>query len=153
MSLCTWVSTVRYMTAEIISTIERRRNWPTAEKLRIIEEALAPGASIAAVADRNGVCRSLLYTWLRLARTGKMPGISINSPPSASFVPVRIDPPEPSPARRETDADARTAPSPPARGRRRCQVEITLANGRVIKAEEGIDPTVLAELVAVLDGG
>ena len=141
------------MTAEIISTIERRRNWPTSEKLRIMEEALAPGASIAAVADRNGVCRSLLYTWLRLARTGKMPWISINSPPTASFVPVRIEAPEASPARHEPDADAPAVPRPPARGRRRCQVEITLPNGRVIKVEEGIDPTVLSGLITVLDGG
>lgn len=54
------------MVAEIISTVERRRNWPTEVKLRIIEEALAPGASIAAVADRYGVGRSRLYVWLRL---------------------------------------------------------------------------------------
>lgn len=141
------------MTAEIISTIERRRSWPTAEKLRIMEEALAPEASIAAVADRNGVCRSLLYTWLRLARSGKMPGLSTNSLPTASFVPVRIEPLEASPARQEPDAGPPAAPHRPARGRRRCQVELTLANGRVIKAEEGIDPTVLAGLVAVLDGG
>jgi transposase-like protein len=65
------------MAGEIISTVERRRNWSTEVKLRIMDEALAPGASIAAVADRNGVCRSLLYTWLRLARDDKMPGISI----------------------------------------------------------------------------
>ena len=56
------------MAAEIISTVERRRNWRTEVKLRIMEEAVAPGACIAAVADRNGVCRSLLYSWLRLAR-------------------------------------------------------------------------------------
>src|SRR2546423_594472 len=85
------------MAAEIISTIERRRRWPTEEKLRIMDEALAPGASIAAVADRNGVCRSQLYTWLRLARDGQLPGISITPPPAHSFVPVRIEPPEKTP--------------------------------------------------------
>jgi transposase len=46
------------MAAEIISTVERRRRWPGEEKLRIMSEALAPGATVAAVADRNGVCRS-----------------------------------------------------------------------------------------------
>jgi transposase-like protein len=50
---------------EIISVVERRRHWPADEKLRIMEEALAPGAVIASVADRNGVCPPLLYTWLR----------------------------------------------------------------------------------------
>lgn len=141
------------MAAEIISTIERRRSWPTAEKLRIMEEALTPGASIAAIADRNGVCRSLLYTWLRLARAGKMPGISISSPSSASFVPVRIEPPstQPSPARQEPSTDPPAAPRPRVRGRRECQVEITLTNGRVIKVDACIDPAVLAGLVAALD--
>lgn len=141
------------MTAEIISTIERRRNWPTAEKLRIMEEALAPGASIAAVADRNGLCRSLLYTWLRLARSGKMPGISLNTPATASFVPVRIEAPESSPAHDDPNADAPAPSRLPARRRRQCHVEITLTNGRVIKVAEGIDPAVLASLVAALDGG
>ena len=47
------------MTREVIATVERRRHWSDEEKLRIMSEALAPG-SVAAVADRNGVCRSLL---------------------------------------------------------------------------------------------
>ena len=80
------------MVAEIISTVERRRRWPDDEKLRILSEALVPGATAAAVADRNGVCRSLLYTWLRLAREGKLAGISMTRPPVGVFVPVRIEP-------------------------------------------------------------
>ena len=80
------------MAAEIISTVERRRHWPDEEKLRIMSEALAPGATVAAVADRNGVCRSLVYLWLRLARSGRLPGISLADPPATSFVPVRIEP-------------------------------------------------------------
>src|SRR5688572_20935304 len=62
------------MAAEIISTVERRRHWPDEEKLRIMAEALAPGSTVAAVADRNGVCRSLVYLWLRLVRTGRCRG-------------------------------------------------------------------------------
>ena len=86
------------MAAEIISTVERRRHWPDEEKLRILSEALAPGATVAAVADGNGVCRSLVYLWLRLARAGQLPGIALADPPrqptqGTSFVPVRIEPP------------------------------------------------------------
>jgi transposase len=147
------------MAAEIISTVERRRNWSTEVKLRIMDEALAPGASIAAVADRSGVCRSLLYAWLRLARDGKMPGISITPQPAASFVPVRI---EPSAKRLPSSSPAPvSAPSPepdagpraPSRGRRSALVEIALTNGRVIKVDEYIDPATLVLLVAALDGG
>jgi hypothetical protein len=62
------------MAAEIISTVGRRPHWPDEEKLRILSEALAPGVAVAAVADRNGVCRSLVYLWLRVARVGRLPG-------------------------------------------------------------------------------
>jgi transposase len=142
------------MAAEIISTVERRRLWPDEEKRRILSEALAPGVTIAAVADRNGVCRSLLYTWLRLAREGRLPGVSIAKPLAPTFVPVRIDPrvssqpPEPAPARLMQEV------RPPVSSRRRTSVvEITLGNGRSLKAEDSIDPVTLARLVSALDGG
>jgi transposase len=142
------------MPAEIISTVERRRRWPSEEKLRIMSEALEPGAVVAAVADRNDVCRSQLYTWLRLARNDRLPGISITPQPLKSFVPVRIAPPA-----RPTPAD-RQPPSPPAPDmrpvssrRRMSVVEVVLSNGRMLKVDESIDPVAFARLVAVLDGG
>jgi transposase len=142
------------MATEIISTVERRRNWPPEVKLQIIEEALAPGTSIAAVADRNGVCRSLLYTWLRLVRDDKMRGISIAPQATTSFVPIRIEPPANAPAlAARATGDPPTAPRAPSRGRRPAQVEIALTNGRVIKVDEYIDPAALAQLVTALDGG
>ena len=62
----------------IISTVERRRWWTAEEKLQILDEALFAGATIAAVADRPGVSRGLLYHWLRLVREGRLPGIAMN---------------------------------------------------------------------------
>ena len=143
------------MVSEIISTVERRRGWPTEVKLRIMDEALTPGASIAAVADRNGVCRSLLYTWLRLARDGKLAGISLTRQPAAVFVPVRIEPPAKAPSPpAQPDVDSPTPPRAPSRGRQPASlVEIALTNGRVIKVNESIDPSALARLVAALDRG
>ena len=141
------------MSAEIISTVERRRPWPDEEKRRILSEALAQGATIAAVADRNGVCRSLLYSWLRLARDGRLPGVSIAKPPAPTFVPVRIDPransqpPEPAPLM------AREVRPPASSRRRTSMVEITLGNGRSLKVEDSIDPVTLARLAAALEGG
>lgn len=143
------------MGSEIVSTVERRRRWSLDEKVRIMSEALEPGASMAAVADRNGVCRSLLYTWLRLAREDRLPGLSLAPPPQAgTFVPVRIAPaasgvperPAPSPAP-SPPPDAKPAPS----RRRAATIEITLANGRVMKVDEGIDATTLGRIVAALD--
>jgi transposase len=142
------------MAAEIISRVERRRRWTAEDKLRIMSEALEPGAVLAAVADRNGVCRSQLYTWLRLARDDRLPGISMTPQPAAAFVPVRIGP-----LATSVSADGRP-PSPPPDARptpvsrrRTSVVEVVLGNGRALKVEESIDPVALARLVEALDGG
>jgi transposase len=142
------------MAAEIISRIERRRRWAAEDKLRIMSEALEPGAVVAAVADRNGVCRSQLYTWLRLARDDRLPGISMTPQPATTFVPVRIGP-----LTTSVSADGRPpSPPPDARttpvSRRRTNVvEVVLGNGRTLKVDDSIDPVALARLVEALDGG
>ena len=79
---------------DIVQVVERRRKWPAEAKARIMEEALAPGATIASVADRHGVSRSQVYGWLRKARAGKLPGISMASAACAAFVPVKVEEPE-----------------------------------------------------------
>ena len=65
---------------ELITGPERRRRWPEAERLRILEAALAPGAVVADVARQYDVCTSLIYKWRREAR-GERP---------AAFMPVTL---------------------------------------------------------------
>ena len=128
------------MVGEIISRVERRRRWSPEEKVKILTEALAPGATVSAVADRNGISRSQLYAWMRLARDGRIPGISLNGPRKQLFAPVRIE------------AAAPDIAAPAAHPQRRPGViEIALTNGRIIWVEEGIEPGRLARLVAALD--
>ena len=55
---------------EIITDGGRRRRWPAAEKLRIVEETLYEGESISSVARRNGVAPNLLYRWRKLMLEG-----------------------------------------------------------------------------------
>src|SRR5262245_34524325 len=99
-SVDTCVRIPRDMVGEIISRGERRRKWSAEEKIKMLTEALEPGATVSAVADRNGISRSQLYAWMRLARDGSIPGISLNGPQKPQFVPVRIEaaPPLPAPA-------------------------------------------------------
>jgi transposase len=156
------------MGSEIIEVVERRRQWPVEVRLKILNEVLQPGASVAAVADRHGVARGLVYQWLRQVREGRMPGLSLKPEAATSFAAVRVAPqaretppggsrqatavveppslpsslPPPDPAR-QTAAPAR---------RRSSAIEIRLGNGRVIKVDEGIEPDALARLLAVLDG-
>ena len=47
-----------------------RRRWTTAEKLRIVEESLAPAASVVEVARRHDIHPNLLTVWRRQARAG-----------------------------------------------------------------------------------
>ena len=57
-------------TVTVLSGPERRRRWTTAQKLQIVEESWAPGASVVEVARRHDVHRNLVTVWRRQARTG-----------------------------------------------------------------------------------
>ncbi len=132
----------------MIEIVERRRRWSTEEKLKVLMDALAPGASVSAVADRHGVSRNLVYTWLRLARKGRIPGLSITDHAAPFFASVRV----------ASDAAVSPAPLLPAPKlaaprKRPGIVEIVLTNGRLVKVEEGIDVEVLARIITALDGG
>jgi len=49
---------------------ERRRTRSLDERKRIVEEALAPGASVASVARRHGLNANLVFKWIRRSREG-----------------------------------------------------------------------------------
>ncbi|WP_083843122.1 transposase [Bradyrhizobium sp. WSM471] len=57
------------MRIELLGGLDRRRRWSQDDKARIVEETLAPGAKVVAVARRNRVAASLVFTWRRQART------------------------------------------------------------------------------------
>ncbi|MBM3553356.1 MAG: transposase [Alphaproteobacteria bacterium] len=59
---------------------ERRRRWSDEEKSQAVEESLAPGAVVSAVARRRGLTPQQLFSWRR-------------DPPIAVYVyaPIRID--------------------------------------------------------------
>lgn len=48
-----------------------RRVWSAEQKRRILEEAMAPGASVAEVARRHELNAHLLFKWLRRAGHGR----------------------------------------------------------------------------------
>lgn len=45
----------------------QRRRWPVEAKTRILEEALAPGVNVSAVARAHGVSPQQLFAWRRKA--------------------------------------------------------------------------------------
>lgn len=60
--------------------VERRRRWTGDEKARMVEETYAPGATVSAVARRNGVSPSLLFRWRGLAQQGSLTSVRADEP-------------------------------------------------------------------------
>ena len=134
---------------EIISTVARRRRWTPEEKVAILDEAFRTGNSVAATSDRRGVSRALIYLWRRQAREGRIPGVGMAETGMPAFVPVHVaaitDQSACVPSTRKARAPRERRPA----GR----IEVALANGRVVKVDDSIDPAALARLVTALDGG
>ena len=55
---------------EVITAIQRRRRWSADERVRMVEETYAPGASVSSVARQHGVNPNQLFSWRRLAAAG-----------------------------------------------------------------------------------
>jgi transposase-like protein len=125
---------------------ETSRRRTDAERLAIVTEAFEDGSCVSEVAERRGVSTASIYLWRRQLRGAtsvdacKTPGRrsppSAHSPSPVTLVPVRIAPvvEAPVPMRAE-------------------QIEIALANGRILRVCEGIDPMRLARLVSALESG
>jgi transposase len=126
-------------TVEIIGGRERRRRWSVEQKLRIVGETHEPGACVRAVAARHDVYPSLLHSWRRQVREGRL---GTNEAPS--FVPVRLT---------EAPASTAGAASPPVTERGGADtIEITLADGTAIKVGHDVSLAVLRRVVTALRG-
>ena len=60
---------------EVITSVQRRCRWPTAEKIRLVEETMQPGMSVSYVARRAGVAPSLLLNWRRRMLEGGLQAV------------------------------------------------------------------------------
>src|SRR3954447_13324262 len=50
---------------DVITSVQRRRRWSAAEKVRLVEEAMQPGMRVSFVARRAGIAPSQLFAWKR----------------------------------------------------------------------------------------
>jgi transposase len=60
---------------EVITSVQRRGRWPTAEKIRLVEETMQSGMSVSYVARRAGVAPSLLFNWRRRMLEGGLQAV------------------------------------------------------------------------------
>jgi len=65
---------------------ERRRRWSYDEKVRLVDETLQAGETVCGVARRDGLAQSLLLTWRRQARAGRLGGQEA----APALIPVEI---------------------------------------------------------------
>jgi transposase len=111
---------------------ERRRRWTTSEKLRLVEESFAPGASVAEVARRHEVHPNQLHGWRKEA---------ITLGPQACFAAVEI-----------ADQVALPAPAVIPEAPPSLIIEVVLRNGRLGRFPERIGARRAARLADALDG-
>ncbi len=139
-----------YATAEVLGRVERRRRFSVEQKLAVLTEATAPGASMSEVARRYGLLPAQVYKWRRLAELGVIgvPGAS----ELPSFVAVEIarevrSLPAP------VSAEKPTAGAGASRRRRRKKaglIEIELAGGRRVRVDRDVDAAALERVLDVL---
>jgi transposase-like protein len=123
-----------------------RRNFRLSDKKRIVAEALAPGASISAVARRYGIDKPLLFRWKR----------ELAAPaPDPVFLPVTVsDAPEPADA--SSPAPLISMPQPVAAPviveRSPQEIEVELKGGRRMRFARDTDPGTVRAMVEMLEG-
>jgi transposase len=110
---------------EVITSVQRRRRWSTAEKERLVAASLEPGAGVSAVAREAGIHPSQLYGWRR----------QLCRQPQAT----------------STFAAVQVAAEPMAAGMSASgTIDIEFANGSRMRVTGVVDPATLAAMVTTL---
>jgi transposase len=126
------------MVVTVLSGPERRRRWSSTEKRQIVQESLAPAASVAAVARRHDMHPNLLHQWRRQARTGAL-GYGIERLDGAGggvrFAAVALAP-ERGPLAPERSASG--------------LLEIKLASGTRVRIGGAVEPATIVAAVSAL---
>ena len=66
---------------EVITSVQRRRRWSVAEKIRLVEETLQPGMSVSFVARKHGLSPSLLFKWRQRMAEGGREAVRVDDVP------------------------------------------------------------------------
>ncbi|RWB36200.1 MAG: IS66 family insertion sequence hypothetical protein [Mesorhizobium sp.] len=136
---------MRSMKIEVLGA-ERRRRWRHEDKIRIVEESFAPGTVVCDVARRHEIANSLLFSWRRQAREGRLGGGGAET----GFVPVTISEAD---TKRPVSGDvAARSEASPRTSRHACGlIEIDLGDGRCVRVDRTVDADALGRVLDVLD--
>jgi transposase len=116
-------------------TVATRRYRTNAEKVRIVEETMAEGVSVASVARRHGLNANLLFNWRRRYQQGLLE--RSREPVAAKLLPVHVEP------------EPEAMPSA-SRGTSAGQIQVSLPGGIVIDVRGEVDAALLGTVLRVL---
>jgi transposase len=120
----------------------KRRRRSVAERRRVVEQTLAPGASVARVARAHGVNANQVFHWRRLYQRGLLGG---KVQPAAGLLPVKVSESAETTAMVARCCGDTTAIPPKAAN----SIQIELARGR-IRIEGSADVEVLRVVLECL---
>jgi transposase-like protein len=110
------------------------------DKLRIIAEARAPGASVAAVSRRHSVNANLVFVWMRQQEQGVLTARTRQPRPTLLAVTV-----SPAGTTDELRRDAVPRPTPPT-----AHLEVTLPDGTCVRAFGAVPTERLVRVLRLL---
>src|SRR5215207_7730999 len=122
---------------EVITSVERRRNWSREEKQRLVAESWRAGRTASQVARENEIAPGQLFTWRRQF-LAEATGVAIQD---GGFVPVQIAAAPPA-----TDGSELSA------SRVETRIEIRLPNGVVIGVGCDVEIEALRRVLAACLG-
>lgn len=122
----------------LITGPERRRRWSGQERLAILSEAFAPGASPIEVARRHEISSGLLYTWRKKALAYQAPPDGTAAP---VFLPAFVIAPEP-PIGSPAAAPADNLPVP--------AIEVHFKRGVTVHIEAGVPEMLITATLKAL---
>jgi transposase len=117
---------------------ERRRRWSYDEKVRLVEETFQAGETVCGVARRHGLAPSLLFSWRRQARQGRLGGETV-----PALVSVEITSPPPPACGPQLPSSA------PAQRARAGIIEIELG-GCCVRVDRDVDAEALQRVLDLL---
>ncbi|WP_075821337.1 IS66-like element accessory protein TnpA [Roseomonas sp. TAS13] len=143
--------TERVSGIEIISGVERRRQWRVEDKLRIVAEAERQGACFAEIARRHEVSRSVLWSWRKQVRSG-----DLAAEQTPVFMPMQIVSERAAMAVSLSAALPAGPAAPPASAdpdvERGDRIEIVLPDGTALRVPETVGTAALRRVPSVLRG-
>jgi transposase len=147
---------------------ERRRAYDAEFRTRLVEASRAPGACIRDLAQRHGVCVSLIYRWRRSAMTGvaSVSGRLRDAPPTSpamaaesplEFMPIgvfgRAQDEGPALVTGPAVGNAASVSAPPSRAAIKARpglIEIDLTDGTRLRVDAFVNERALRRVLAVL---